>query len=58
MLERVPVLRRARKEEMATEVKGRESPSRAEEGKGDARRGDAREEKMEEKVEEKTARSF
>ena len=50
MLERVPVLRRARKEEMATEVKGRESPSRVEEGKGDARRGDARE--------EKTARSF
>ena len=43
------MLRRARREERETEVKGREIPRRVEGRKGDAR---------EEKVEEKTARSF
>ena len=48
MLERVPVLRRERREERATEVKGRERPSRVEGVKGATR---------EEKVEEKSASS-
>ena len=48
MLERVPVLRRERREERASEVKGRERPSRVEGVKGVTR---------EEKSEEKRASS-
>lgn len=48
MLERVPVLRRERREERATEVKGREMPRMVEGVKGSVR---------EEKVEEKSASS-